>query len=29
VVHDGGDPLEERLLVDLSDGHAAGLIVQQ
>jgi hypothetical protein len=23
VVHDGGDPLEERLLVDLSDGQAA------
>ncbi len=29
VVHDGGDPLEKRLLVDLSDGQAVGFVVQQ
>src|ERR1700736_5564583 len=28
VVHDAGDPLEERLLVDLSDGQAVGLFVR-
>src|ERR1700738_2526825 len=27
MVHDGGDPLEECLLVDLSDGQAVGVII--
>jgi hypothetical protein len=29
VVHDGGDPREERLLVDVSDRDAVGFIVGQ
>ena len=29
VVHDGSDPAEERLQIDLPDGHAVGFAVRQ
>jgi len=29
MVDGGGDPLKERLLVDLSDGYTIGFVVQQ